>query len=183
MHISLPSAPQNKSQAVLGPLRRGTYSVQGIRSTQESNTVMCTLLSWVEYVSVYSTHPVECIFTHSTQLNWIYQIYSTQLNWVERNAWVWVQPIYSRQDWLKLKQNQLIVDEERSIKHNLGHYSNKKWLPIDLQMVILIIEWVFSSSILIEISWSFSNRGIDLVAGYVCSILVLKATKRLMTFV
>ena len=61
--------------------------------TQELNTVMCTLLSWVEYVSVYSTHPIEWIFTHSTQLNWMHQLYSsTQLNWVEWNAWVWVYP-------------------------------------------------------------------------------------------
>ena len=40
---------------------------------------MYTLLSWVEYMSVYSTLSIEWILTHSTQLNW-----------VERNAWVWV---------------------------------------------------------------------------------------------
>ena len=51
---------------------------------------MYTLLSWVEYMSGHSTYYIECIFTHSTQLNWMHQLYSTQLNWVERNAWVWV---------------------------------------------------------------------------------------------
>ena len=43
-------------------------------------------------MSVYSTLSIEWILTHSTQLNWMHQLYSTQLNWVERNAWVWVYP-------------------------------------------------------------------------------------------
>ena len=60
--------------------------------TQELNIVMYTLLSWVEYMSVYSTLSIEWILTHSTQLNWMHQLYSTQLNWVERNTWVWVYP-------------------------------------------------------------------------------------------
>ena len=60
--------------------------------TQELNIGMYTLLSWVEYMSVYSTLSIEWILTHSTQLNWMHQLYSTQLNWVERNAWVWVYP-------------------------------------------------------------------------------------------
>ena len=57
---------------------------------------MYTLLSWVEYMSVYSTLSIEWILTHSTQLNWMHQLYSTQLNWVERNAWVWVYPHWKK---------------------------------------------------------------------------------------
>ena len=65
--------------------------------TQELNTVMCIQLSWVEYMSVYSTQPIEWIFTHSTQLNLMHQLYFTQLNWVEQNAYS-----YSPQDWFQV---------------------------------------------------------------------------------
>ena len=43
-------------------------------------------------MSVYTILSIEWILTHSTQLNWMHQLYSTQVNWVERNAWVWVYP-------------------------------------------------------------------------------------------
>ena len=68
---------------------------------------MYYLLSWVEYMSGYSTCSIEWLFTHSTQLNWMHQLYSTQLNWVERNAWVWVYSYIhyqtDRKQWMPFK--------------------------------------------------------------------------------
>ena len=61
---------------------------------------MYTLLSWVEYMSGYSTHPIEWILTHFTQLNRMHQLDSSQLNWVERNALIWVYPyIHNKTDF------------------------------------------------------------------------------------
>ena len=84
--------------------------------------------SGVEYSHVYSTQLsriyewilntlIAWILTHSTQLNWMHQLYSTQLNWVELNAWVWVYP------HIRPK-----TDCERKIRlFALGHQKTVAW--------------------------------------------------------
>ena len=91
---------------------------------------MYTLLSWVEYMSVYSTLSIEWILTHSTQLNWMHQLYSTQLNWVERNAWVWVYPYIHYQTEVKSYPKAPICKSSGILK-SCTSYWKSRYLQMD----------------------------------------------------